>query len=164
MWWINSEDAANLKVEYAELAVKLGRVDEKAKLDTKVNATREWLDGNEEWLLVFDNVEKPEVVKPYLGKGGHNLVTSRYHAWDDIATELKVEVWLHEESIAYLEKRLKNTAYALYSENVANNLAEEMSDLPLALTQAASYIRATECKLSEYLEIFKDEREKIMAK
>ena len=159
VWWINSEDVANLRTEYAELAVKLGEVDEKAELDTKIKATKEWLGNNDNWLIIFDNVGKPKDLDDYLITKGHSLITSRYSAWGAIADSLKVKVWSPEEATDYLKKRLTKIDGFLYNEDKATELAEEMGYLPLALAQAAAYMESTGCSLGEYIEFFRNERE-----
>ena len=158
VWWVNSENIINLRTEYGNLGVKLEIIAAKAELDTKVTITKEWLDNNGEWLVIFDNVGEPENVRPYLAKGGHNLITSRYQAWGQVSKKLEIKVWSSDETINYLTKRFKNEGYISYNNEVASELAEELGYLPLALAQAAAYMESTKISLAEYLKIFKSER------
>ena len=159
--WINSENVATLRTEFAAFAVELNLVDEDAEFDTKVNATRNWLETNSGWLIVFDNVEKPSDVKPYLitVDGGHNLITSRHSDWGAIAGSLKVTVWSPEEASEYLEKRLNKIYGFTFNDEETLELAEEMGYLPLALAQAAGYMGTTSCSLNDYIRKFRNRRD-----
>jgi hypothetical protein len=69
-----------LTTDYSELAFALN-LDEKVaqNLKTIINAVRNWLFQNKNWLIVFDNVQVAEDIIDYLPQDlkGHVLITSR---------------------------------------------------------------------------------------
>jgi hypothetical protein len=76
---------------------------------------------------------------PWLpGGGGHALITSRQHGWDEVATPIEVDVLTRAESIELLRHRVPRL-----TETDANRLATELGDLPLAIVQAAGFIADT---------------------
>jgi tetratricopeptide (TPR) repeat protein len=112
-----------------------------------------WLADHDRWLLVFDNVTWPEDVTSLFpqGGGGQVLVTSRWAAWGEWATPLRLEVLSREEAVAFVRKRTGAT-----DEQAAVALAEALGDLPLALAEAAAYIEQTQVGLDEYLQLVQE--------
>ena len=55
------------------------------------------------WLLVYDNAERPDRLAALLppGGGGQVLVTSRWSAWGQQATPLRVNVLARKETVAF---------------------------------------------------------------
>ncbi|MBU3915188.1 tetratricopeptide repeat protein, partial [bacterium] len=90
------------------------------------------------------------------GGGGHVLITSRYHNWDEWCEHAVVKKFAADESLAFLLKRTRQK-----DRKTAEKLAEQVGHLPLALAQAAAYIRKQEIKLADYLELFNQERDKL---
>ncbi len=158
VWWVRSEEPAQLASDYAGLAQPLD-LPQKDAQDQRliIAAVRHWLEHNPKWLLVFDNAESPDAVREYLphGSTGHIIITSRDPNWGSTAEPLNVDVFLRVESIAFLEKRTGQGG------DHADALANEMGDLPLALEQAAAYIEAAHSALAEYLNLFQTRREEL---
>jgi tetratricopeptide (TPR) repeat protein len=149
IWWINAEKSATVVVALAELARRLDIKEQPDQLEM-VTSLLEALRGQSGWLLVFDNAEQPGELQPYLPPGGrgHVLVTSRWSAWGEWATPLRLDVLSREEAVAFLSKRTGTT-----DEQAAAALAEALGDLPLALAEAAAYIEQTQVSLEEYLQL-----------
>ena len=102
--------------------------------------------------MIFDNAQNEKSLEGLLPKsGGHILITSRSSTWDKTQTEVfGIEVFKREESIDLI---LKVTS--LYNqEKEADALAEQLQDLPLAIAQAAAYIRETKISIQKYIENF----------
>ncbi len=162
IWWVRSEEAAQLASDYAGLATPLGLPEKDAQEQQQaIDAVCRWLEHNTGWLLVFDNVPAPQDVRDYLpkGGGGHVIITSRHAAWGGVASPLSVQVWPRDESVDFLLKRT-----GLDDQNAAAALANELGDLPLALEQAAAYMDATGCSMAEYLRVFGEHQKELMAK
>jgi tetratricopeptide (TPR) repeat protein len=161
VWWVRSEEVATLAADYAGLAVKLGLPDANAReQETIVDAVRDWLEGQQRWLLVFDNANGPEEVNRYLPRvvNGHVIITSRNPNWGEIASPLQVKVLEPAEGAEFLLNRTRQK-----DEESARKLSEALGGLPLALAQAGAYIEANGVTIAHYLELFQSRREELWA-
>ncbi|MEU5315339.1 tetratricopeptide repeat protein [Streptomyces sp. NPDC021056] len=156
VWWITAESAESIVSGLAGLAMALcpqwaGAVgsDEQAAWAVL------WLQEHEGWLLVFDNVEDPAVLKPYVGTlhRGHHLATSRKATgWHVVTTRTMALGVLPLEDAVDLLTRLALPGRAPTSEEwgAATELARDLGCLPLALEQAGAYVHETGAGLDEY--------------
>ncbi|MEK6304632.1 MAG: FxSxx-COOH system tetratricopeptide repeat protein [Acidobacteriota bacterium] len=160
VWWMRAEEPATLNADYAALAKELG-LPQKDDADqrTVARAVRQWLLKNTNWLLVFDNAPELASVSTYIlpAGRGHMIITSRDVNWRGVASVLPVEVLERTESVSFLLKRTAET-----DGESAKKLAEELGDLPLALEQAGAYIEETGSSLTDYLELFRTHRQKLL--
>jgi tetratricopeptide (TPR) repeat protein len=151
VWWVRAEELATLVGDFTALAGALD-LPERTQTDPAVvvPALHRWLADHSRWLLVFDNVTQPEDVTALLppAGGGQVLVTSRWAAWREWATPLRLDVLSREEAVAFLRKRTGTS-----DEQAGAALAEALGDLPLALAEAAAYIEQTQVSLDEYLQL-----------
>jgi tetratricopeptide (TPR) repeat protein len=145
--WIAAEQAAEARLALVALA---DRLDLTVGRDTQqaVRAVLRWLDsGRARWLLVFDNANAPDEVRPLLpAAGGHVLITTRDATWRDHARAVEVDVFSRPESIELLRHRGRDIAF-----DDADRLADLLGDLPLALEQVAAMQSATGMPAQEYL-------------
>ena len=150
VWWIRAEQPDIANEDLAQLGKALGIPPESTS--APADATREALRTGRpyaRWLLIFDNADDPEVVRPLLPdtKTGHVLVTSRNPAWASGAEALEVDTFQRRESIAHLTRRVDNLAEA-----EADQVAEVVGDLPLAVEIAAAWLAASGMGVPEYVE------------
>jgi hypothetical protein len=111
------------------------------------------------WLLVFDNAENPADVTPWLpGGGGHVLITTRAGGWAEVAAQVEVDVLARVESVAILQARVDGLTGA-----DADRLADELGDLPLAITQAAGFMAETGMAVAEYLGLLRTRAGQLLA-
>lgn len=153
IWWIRAEEPETLTADYAALARELNLpIKNDADQKTIVDAVCHYLEKTPNWLLIFDNADKPADLRRFIPRGstGHILITSRNPNWAGMAHTLTIEKMDRQESIKFLKKRTNQG-----NEAAANKLAEELGDLPLALEQAGAYIEATGITFLGYLELFK---------
>lgn len=152
VWWVRSEDPTTLASDYASLAVKLD-LPEKDLTEQRVivEAVKEWLRQNRDWLLIFDNAVDAESVRDYLPRGsaGHIIITSRSPNWMGMAKAFPVKTLPSAEAVELL---LKRTGHQ--DETTAKRLADALGCLPLALEQAGAYIETRGCTMAHYLELF----------
>ena len=162
IWWLRGEESATLVADLAELAVALGLVDVDVDEADAVAATRDWLERNYRWLLIFDNAPSPDAIAELVpeGEGGHVLITSRAHAdWRSLgARPIALNVWERTESRAFLTARIGE-----HDEGVLDEVADALGDLPLALEQAAAYSNRQAITLTEYLQRLQDRAPELFA-
>jgi hypothetical protein len=149
VWWVRAEQPATLLADYAALATELGLPErDDPDQDVAVAAVRGWLERNQRWLLVFDNAEEGAAVRPVLprGGGGGVVITSRNPAWRREASAIPVDVLSRDEAVAFLLERTGQ-----HDPQAAEELADAIGELPLALEQAGAYIDEQGGTLSGYV-------------
>jgi transcriptional regulator with XRE-family HTH domain len=146
-WWIDAEQGRLIGDQVAGLGQALGCIPAGARNEAARAAVLAELRQRDRWLLIFDNAQAPADVAPWLpGDGGHVLITSRERGWDEVATPVEVDVLTRAESIEMLRRRVPELTKA-----GADQLAAELGDLPLAITQAAGFMADTGTPASQYL-------------
>ncbi|MCK9566036.1 MAG: FxSxx-COOH system tetratricopeptide repeat protein, partial [Methanothrix sp.] len=166
VWWLRSEEPATLRDDYIGIAEDLKLPGWNLR-DTEqtVKSVKRWLEGecSSNWLLVFDNAQKPDDLMKYIPMAGSGqiVITSRLSVWDNIARTFEVGVFQRDEkqdeSADFLLKRTGKN-----DRKEATNLARELGDLPLALEQAGAYIKKTGISFQDYLDRFKKDRKKLL--
>jgi MinD-like ATPase involved in chromosome partitioning or flagellar assembly/tetratricopeptide (TPR) repeat protein len=154
IWWIPSEDPALITTELAVLAERLGIRASLSESDAAKAVVGALAQGTpySRWLLIFDNAEDPGKIKEFLPGGeGHVIITSRSQVWSREATELQVEDFSPEESIAHLSRRVPNI-----TEAEAGQLAEVLGGLPLAVEQAAAFLELSSMSVEGYIDLLRD--------
>lgn len=150
VWWIRAEEHSTLTGDIAGLAAGLDLPQRNTKeQQVIVDAVRNWLGQNGNWLIVFDNAVDAEDLRPYLPQSetGHVIVTSRNPNWKGVANSIALDVLPAEEAQAFIFKRTGQS-------HDANRMVETLGFLPLALEQAAAYIEETGKSITDYLELF----------
>lgn len=80
VWWITADSPESILTSLAEITQRLcPHTSQTLEPDQRAAWAITWLQAHPDWLLIFDNVENPEHLGPYLGtlSGGHHLATSR---------------------------------------------------------------------------------------
>jgi hypothetical protein len=146
VWWINAERTELIDEQLSALGVRAGWVRADTPMSVTVVADR--LRGMRRWLVVFDNAETADHVRPWLPTGpGHLVITSRDSRSGGVATPVEVRVFSRAESVELLQTHLPNLA----AEDAAR-LSVALGDLPLALAQAAGLLAETGMTAAEYLD------------
>jgi tetratricopeptide (TPR) repeat protein len=181
MLWLYASTEARFEQSVREILDQLrvrGRGDSKANI---FQLLRGWLRDASKgpWLVILDNADDARVLLEspsnsdqdnmfdpsglvaerrldYIPRCNHGkvLVTSRSREvarelvyWKDVITVKPME---EEQALALLRKKLETW----YTEQDALRLAQELDNIPLALTQAAAYIcqRDGRCSIKQYLD------------
>ncbi|MEV4316816.1 FxSxx-COOH system tetratricopeptide repeat protein [Actinocrispum sp. NPDC049592] len=154
IYWISAENPDQVRTALARLG-QIMRLPESAGIAQTIDFVLDALRVQKpfrKWLLVFDNADRPDALLPYLPvPTGHVLITSRNAAWTEVARIAEVPVLHREESIELLLRRAPRI-----TREEADELAERLGDLPLALGQAAAWQAETGMPVREYLELFDD--------
>ncbi|MFJ4636028.1 tetratricopeptide repeat protein, partial [Streptomyces hygroscopicus] len=155
VWWIDAETPETITSSLAQLTSRINAGTNTSSTPSAILAewAMTWLDTHPGWLLVFDNATHPDHLAPYLARltSGDHLITSRLtYGWHDLAaTPLHLDV-LTPPAATHLLHQL--TGPGPGSEGAAaQELADELGYLPLALEQAGAYVRRTCGTYSSYL-------------
>jgi hypothetical protein len=106
-----------------------------------------WLNQQEKWLLVLDNLDDAAVVDGYLSDlspSRHTLITTRNQYSEHIPAEgLEVELLeIHDAVNLFLTRsRVGAVGETLEGKAEATEIVKELGCLPLASDQATAYIR-----------------------
>ncbi|MBU1626361.1 tetratricopeptide repeat protein, partial [bacterium] len=154
IWWVRSENMITLMNDLTDLSKRLGlscfdNVEQESALENLFKG----LENNSDWLLIFDNSDNPDDIKKIVPEkiNGHILITSRNSEWGEETNNIQVSVLNRSESLELIHNLTDQTDY----EN-SNKLAEELSDLPLALTQVCAYINNKRISIKDYLNILQN--------
>ena len=155
VWWIPAEQTAGMRAALVGLAQRLG-LPEARDVNRTLGAVRDALSRGEpyrNWLVVFENANRPEDIKPYLPSGaGHVLVTSRNPRWtSEIAQVTPVPVFDRADSVDLLRRRLPELSAA-----DAERLAERLEDVPMALGLCAAVRSAAGWSTEDYLRRYRE--------
>ncbi|MGK5681061.1 FxSxx-COOH system tetratricopeptide repeat protein [Actinoplanes sp. URMC 104] len=151
VWWIPAEQAAGTRAALIGLAHRLG-LPESGDINRTLAAVRDTLSRGEpyrNWLIVFEDANRPEDIKPYLPSGaGHVLVTSRNPRWSaEVTQAVPVGVFDRADSVDLLRRR----APELTTED-ADRLARQLGDVPMALELSAAVRAVTGRGVDDYLD------------
>jgi TIR domain/Tetratricopeptide repeat len=159
VWWIDAEQPVLVAHQLAQLGSKLD-LPIRPTVAERVELVLVALRRRARWLLVFDNAERPaDIASCQPGGYGHVLVTSRAPGWGALGGRLEVDVLSRSETMALLQKRIPTL-----DADLADQLAAELGDLPLAAAQAAAYLEQTGLAPAQYLHRFRSRRASLLAK
>ncbi|MEU7750309.1 FxSxx-COOH system tetratricopeptide repeat protein [Micromonospora sp. NPDC049171] len=151
-WWVTADSPAAIESGLAALAARVNP--ELVLTATAAEAAGwavGWLQNQSGWLLVLDNVEQRSDVEPLLAQldTGHLLITTRRDVnWETLVDGcLRLDMLDRESAVRLLLERGEQQDLL-----AAAVLADELGYLPLALQQAAGYLRQTRLPVSVYLD------------
>ena len=93
--WVSADTEITTKTSLVDIGVALGLVDnDDPDHNRTVEAVKQWCDRNSHWLLIFDNADQPQLIKPFLpvAPQGHILLTSRAHVLDSVGVAKPLDV------------------------------------------------------------------------
>ena len=149
--WVNARDSETLLAGLAAVADATGLSVGGSRPGPAEagQAVRRWLeaDGSRR-LLVFDDVEDPGLLRPFVPAAGTSrvLITGAREPMAELGASIPVEVFSAEEALALLDGRT-----GLADEAGASAVAAELGYLPLALDQAAAVIAGQDGGYAAYL-------------
>jgi len=152
--WIHAASRTELVADLYELALRAG-IDAPKDVPPETIIQR-FLDqlrsaGAADRLFVFDNVENLDDLRDLIPEGsGVRVVitTTRHLDWDSLGwLALPVGVFERDQSITILCERSGDT-----HREAADQIAEALGDLPVAVTQAAATAKCGGYALSDYLD------------
>jgi tetratricopeptide (TPR) repeat protein len=149
--WVDAHDRASLLVGLAAVAdaAKLSDGGSWRGTADVGQAVRHWLEADgHRCLLVFDDVEDPDVLRPFVPAGGpaRVLVTAARESAAKLGPSIPVDAFSAGEALALLNGRT-----GLADEAGAAAVAAELGYLPLGLDQAAAVIARQDLGYTAYL-------------
>ena len=174
--WLNGRTEQSLQTSLSSLAERIARTRlpkqpiKVSSLEESVNFALNWLNqpSNLNWLLIYDNVDQDQSLhgsdpekyelSRYLPAADHGfiLITTRKLRLAQLGRSLKVGKVNELQSRLMLESRMGYTISTTLEEDSSLKLLRLLDGLPLAIAQAGSYIRETQCSIVEYLQSYNE--------
>jgi tetratricopeptide (TPR) repeat protein len=152
VWWINADPPQFIDTELTDLGAAIGIPAERTAVESALAALAALRRGHptDRWLLIFDNADDLSEVEKFLPQGGpgHLLITSRNAEWGNQAKALPVDVFQRPESVMHLRSRVPSMG-----REQAEDLAEALADLPIAVAVAGAWLAETGTPVPEYLRV-----------
>ncbi|MCJ1438195.1 hypothetical protein MMC27_007582 [Xylographa pallens] len=175
VFWVSATSSSRFRDTYRGIAEKLKLLNGDNGRETDVlqlvkNALEKKDSG--EWLMIIDNVEEtsilfdtPSDVEKNLfnyipeSPSGHVLFSTRSRL--DAEKLARKTLWIGELSDAESKQLLRNTVGDLSAADAADNdcteLLDELEHLPLAIVQAASYMKIKGWSVARYLALYRED-------
>ncbi len=180
LFWVNAEGEEQLTASVLRIAEVL-QLPERGEAEQPriVAAVQRWLGNHDSWLLIWDNLDNPELLVHWLPatRRGTLLLTTRAQALGLLAQGIEVTPMDQEEGIELLIRRAKvlerqatsapiHQVIAQQPEEYASAVAltRALGGLPLALDQAGAYVEETGCQLSDYLERYRQQGMRLLGR
>ena len=176
IFWISGENNNLFQISLREMARQIGTLEK--EFCNSLSRTLDWLGRREKlWCLVVDNLDELEMstdMRKLLtghwkqAARGHIIITTRREATeigeetgieDNFCIELKCLT--EEEGIQFLRLRM---GIAEEEESDIRELVRELGGLPLALDQAAAYVRFVRQPIKEYVKKYKKQKMLLLKK
>lgn len=172
VFWIRSDEQETFFADITDI-IQLLDLPEKESGNQRLmlHAFQQWLARHTNWLLIFDNVERLELITSFISiqRSGHILLTTRTAAIGKPAVKMDVTSLEAEEGVTFLLRRANmiqqdeaSEVVAAHEQEQAKSLVVEMGGLPLALDQAGAYIEELSCSLSEYVDLYHTYRKMLL--
>jgi tetratricopeptide (TPR) repeat protein len=168
IYWITAVDQASLLSGYQTIARKAQvpiAQGERSPVEI-AHAVLSWLRTEPNWLIVIDNLDDIKVADRFLPENGprkHTLITTRDPNAPGIPAEpLEVPLLDQEESVDLLST-LSNISLPPESNEMeaARRIVKELGYLPLAIEQAAAYIREVTGSIPAYSLAYQKNRQEL---
>jgi tetratricopeptide (TPR) repeat protein len=148
--WVHAENTGTLLAGLAAVADGAGPSEGGTRRDPSdpgLMLRRRLETDGDRCLLVFDDAEDPDALRPFLPAGGAARVLITGHRESDLGPNVQVNVFSEEEALMFLAGRT-----GLSDDAAAATLAAELGYLPLALAQAAAVIATQRLECQTYLD------------
>ncbi|KAM0147382.1 hypothetical protein ACHAPG_010623 [Botrytis cinerea] len=186
IFWIRADSEATFVQDYSDLA-KIARLSSDLKAEDLLDAVKQWIENQKDWVLILDNADDLRIFKesystsenkqadyPKLlrfiprSRTGNIIWTSRDRriCGDIIHTQRCIEVKaMDNEQAIDLFRNLSGIPDFTSSKDEKSilELLESLGNLPLAIVQAASYIRNTKISVRQYLKSFESEQSDLLS-
>ena len=175
IFWISGESNMTFQSSVREMALEMQITSPESDFSFTLMKALAWLKKQSKmWCLVVDNLDQLEMSEDMRkllrgkwkqGSRGHVIITTRREP-REILKETGIEEkscielkrLTQEQSVEFLRKKTGRTEG---EDSEVSELANELSGLPLALDQAAAYIRYLSCSISDYVKQYREQIEKL---
>jgi tetratricopeptide (TPR) repeat protein/transcriptional regulator with XRE-family HTH domain len=155
VWLVEAALPTLIPGQLATLATRLGLADVDESAATTALVLGEL--SARRSCLIFDDAAEPEALLGFLPRHGHVVITTRSAAFGALGEVIEVDLLARSESVDLVLSRLP-----WISRSDADELAELLGDLPIAIEQASAYLDLTACPFAEYRAALADQAERLL--
>ena len=173
--WVNAETSDSLITDYRQLLADLASDNSESKMNiVNMNKSSDDIIGEVKtrlfrsqvpWLLVLDNLEDRTLFEKFVPHGagarGHVLITTRHVDLESNSEHLSgllLGCFSTNESLELLRRSVGHqNPFSAEDETAATELANQLGNLPLALSVAGAYMRRCDVGICEYLARYSDQ-------
>lgn len=167
--WVHAEKAETLITSYIEIArlLQLPQKDAEAQEEI-VQGVKDWLSSQQNWLLILDNANEPDVLSTFLPLkvAGHILVTTQASDLTylslDFGHAFTVPKFTKKQDVPFLLRRAGLSQVSSQDRLSARKIADQLDGLPLALNQVGVYLARTGCSLDTYWKMYRQQRPRLL--
>ena len=163
VYWVRAADKGTLLSGFEDIAKAKGFAvrTREYKLTDLAERVLSWLERQDGWLLVLDNLDDVSIIEGLLPKNtrGHTLITTRNSVALSIPAEgMEVDVLRPAEAVELLctRSQIGAAAESRIVKAEAAKIVEELGYLPLAIDQSAAYIREASKSLMTFLQTYRE--------
>jgi tetratricopeptide (TPR) repeat protein len=163
--WAYADTTEALNTSYTEIARLLQLPQKDAQEQEEIVwGVKDWLSKQQNWLLILDNADEPEILLPFLPPKieGHLIVTTRAaelsHLGLGFGHALIVQKFTKKQDVPFLLHRAGIKRAFPQDRRCARLIADELDGLPLALNQVGVYLARTGSSLTAYWEMYQRQR------
>jgi tetratricopeptide (TPR) repeat protein len=180
VFWMSAETPERINASFRRLAQLLGLPEsQQSKQARIVAAVQRWLLTQQDWLLIWDNVEDAHLLAQFLPptRQGAMLLTTRLRGLGTLAQGLEMPPLTQQEALLFLLRRAGVLSSAASPQDLlewrrtvpeahacAQEVVELMGRLPLALDQVGAYLSETPASLPEYLQLYQSRRAALLSR
>ena len=164
VFWVDASNKEALEQSYKSIALRINqKLDQKCSTSTALQQL-EYLET--EWLLLFDGADDIDAISGLWPPGlrGNVLYTSRNHMLRQLTNSQtqKVDEMTEDEAKTLLLKAARLDSVGAQGMDRVLPIVEELGLLPLAIDQAGAYIANGQCRVEDFLSIFKAHRQDLL--
>jgi tetratricopeptide (TPR) repeat protein len=166
---VTADTPEALRRNIAALAVPLLLSERDATDDTvRLQAVLNWFKANPGWLLILDNVDTPSALaeaEKLIGQvtDGRLLMTSRLANFPGDVQPLELDLLPVDDAVDFLLERTAGRRRMTSDDRAkARELALDLGRLALALEHAGAYIVRHRASFSQYSDLWRGSRDKVM--
>lgn len=154
--WLRADDPCTLIEDSLAALVTLGvEYAPERPWDESLAAVRTWLETNQHWLLILDNVDTSDLIKSVLPErpSGHVLAVASRPASSVLGVSRSVTLsgLSQEEAVRFLFKRTHRMDNDPVERRAAAELAALLGGVPAALELAGAFLAASDLRFRDYL-------------
>ncbi|MEV4619443.1 FxSxx-COOH system tetratricopeptide repeat protein [Asanoa sp. NPDC049573] len=159
VWWIDAEQPGLIGEQIAALGIEAGWCTADVSDSRATTMVRHRLRTEGGWLVIFDNAERPDDLRRWLPQGaGHVLITSRNSGWAGIAKPSELDIFDRDNSVDLLRELVPAIAAG-----EADDLADDLGDLPLAVAQAGALLAESGMPVETYRRLLATEAAELLS-